>query len=96
MKTSKELRDYMEKHPFCEACGKPAHGIPHHIRTRGAGGRDNPENLLRLCWKCHFGIAHGPGGIRELIEYFPHLREKVLKVKPALSAIILKRGGTFY
>ncbi|WP_416341297.1 HNH endonuclease signature motif containing protein [Sporomusa sphaeroides] len=39
----------------CEVCGAPAHGIgPHHIITRGAGGADIPENLIQLCWTCHY------------------------------------------
>jgi len=90
MKLSKEIKQYMKDHPNCEACGNSAYGLPHHIKTRGAGGDDGPENLLRLCWSCHYGIVHSPGGIRQLIETFPHLREKVLAQKPALAVIMLK------
>jgi hypothetical protein len=39
--------------PYCELCGSPAHGWPHHIKTRGAGGKDVPENLIQLCALCH-------------------------------------------
>ena len=39
----------------CEVCGAPTNGIgPHHIITRGAGGSDIPENLIQLCWTCHY------------------------------------------
>jgi hypothetical protein len=91
MKITKELREYMKKHPLCEACGRPAYGLPHHIRHRASGGGDDPSNLLRLCADCHYGIVHGPAGIKGLIETFPHLREKILKVKPALAVIITKQ-----
>jgi len=30
-----------------------------HIRSRGAGGSDTPENTRILCPKCHMG-EHGP------------------------------------
>jgi len=38
----------------CEICGAPAHGRPHHIITVGAGGPDIKENLIQLCWRCHY------------------------------------------
>ncbi len=42
------------RQPWCEVCGRPAHGQPHHIVTVGAGGPDIPENLIQLCWDCHY------------------------------------------
>lgn len=39
--------------PYCEICGSPAYGWPHHIKTRGAGGREDSWNLIQLCEKCH-------------------------------------------
>ncbi len=38
---------------YCEYCGKPAYGWPHHIKTRGAGGKDDRKNLIQLCGECH-------------------------------------------
>ena len=39
----------------CEVCGAPTYDIePHHITTRGASGPDIPENLIQLCWTCHY------------------------------------------
>jgi len=37
---------------FCEAC---LMGLAerHHIKSRGAGGSDSPENILWLCRTCH-------------------------------------------
>jgi len=44
-----------ERKPYCEVCGAPGHGEPHHIITRGSGGPDIPENLIQLCYTCHYG-----------------------------------------
>lgn len=32
--------------------------VPHHVRTRGAGGKD--ADTVPLCWE-HHEAAHGPG-----------------------------------
>lgn len=38
-------------------CERPGCGLlasdKHHIRTRGAGGTDDPENIIYLCRSCH-------------------------------------------
>ena len=86
MKISKEIKDYMKQHPFCEACGEKAQGLPHHIKTRGSGGTDSPDNLLRLCHHCHFDIVHSKGH-RKLIELYPHVADKIYKVHPGLKEI---------
>lgn len=41
----KEIR----KLGYCQICGSRRNLEVHHIRTRGAGGRDVPENLVLLC-----------------------------------------------
>ena len=77
-KVTSALVDYVERHPFCEACGQPGHGLPHHIQSTGAHGRiDEDWNLLRLCFDCHYGIVHGLPGIRGLIEQYPRIAGKV-------------------
>ncbi len=38
---------------YCEICGAPAFGWPHHIKTRGAGGKEDPWNLIQLCGQHH-------------------------------------------
>lgn len=43
----------------CELCGRPCAGEPHHIKTRGAGGSDVPENLIQLCGRCHRAAHDG-------------------------------------
>ena len=90
MRGNRKLKEYIKTHPTCEACGRMAHGLPHHIKHRGAGGSDEPDNLLRLCHWCHYGLVHSSPGIRGLIEQYPHLRRKVLKAKPALAVIMIK------
>lgn len=57
--------------PFCELCGAPAYGWPHHIKTRGAGGKEDPWNLIQLCANHHTGeegIHLGRISRRTLIE----------------------------
>jgi hypothetical protein len=52
------------KKEYCEVCknstlrnGKIID--PHHIYTKGASSPDIPENLIQLCWDCHYEKAHG-------------------------------------
>lgn len=54
--------------PYCELCGSPAQGWPHHIRTRGAGGKEIKNNLIQLCGQCHRKVHDGKIKRRELIE----------------------------
>ena len=59
-----------ERKPRCEVCGKPSHGAPHHIVTVGAGGPDIAENLIQLCWDCHYGeVPAGKLSKRRLFEF---------------------------
>jgi len=57
--------------PYCELCGSPAYGWPHHIKTRGAGGKEDKWNLIQLCGECHVGkesVHAGKISRRTLIE----------------------------
>lgn len=38
----------------CTVCRK--YSEKHHIKTRGSGGSDDPENLLDLCRNCHIEV----------------------------------------
>ena len=38
---------------YCENCGKTGYTEEHHIKTRGAGGKDIALNKIRLCVPCH-------------------------------------------
>ena len=39
--------------PRCEICSLLAMRHPHHIVSRGAGGSDDPANLIWLCAQHH-------------------------------------------
>ncbi len=82
MKIRQEVQDYMTQHPNCEACGQPVgeSAVPHHIRSRGAGGSDEWANLLRLCYDCHYGEWPGLGPSK-FIEKYPKCFNKVSAVK---------------
>jgi len=46
-------KNYQSFEP-CLACGEEfTDRMYHHIRTRGAGGKDEPHNLISLCQKHH-------------------------------------------
>jgi hypothetical protein len=54
--------EYWAAHPACEVCGAESQPC-HHLRTRGAGGQDTPENLLALCVQ-HHRMIHNVGDIQ--------------------------------
>jgi 5-methylcytosine-specific restriction endonuclease McrA len=37
----------------CQVCGSSWMPQIHHIKSRGSGGDDVPENLICLCVACH-------------------------------------------
>ena len=57
----KTYRDYFDLTPddrvMCEYCNKQEAVDVHHIQPRGAGGKNNIENLIALCRDCHT-LAH--------------------------------------
>lgn len=57
----------------CEVCGAVADA--HHIVSRGAGGSDEPYNLISLC-RQHHGDYHQVGWVK-FLEWFPALGPKV-------------------
>ena len=60
----------------CEVCQSQAVDI-HHIEARGMGGsnnRDNIDNLMALCRKCH--LQHGD--IKEHKEWLKDIHQKKL------------------
>jgi len=49
---------YIEAHPNCERCGKPATDV-HHVIPFAVGGPElDPDNLMALCDECHATEAH--------------------------------------
>ena len=65
---------YAMEHTVCEACRGDAE-LPHHVRTRAAGGDDDAANLLGLCTLCHRRI-HSLG-VRRFSFLYPALRDKM-------------------
>ena len=54
----------------CVLCGRPGPGLHlhHFLHTRGAGGKDVPENLAALCGVCHAEVHQAPERKRALAE----------------------------
>lgn len=73
-KYSKEYTDFWIHHAFCEICYNYS-SAPHHIRTRGAGGTDEPGNLLALC-TTHHTEAHTMG-IQSFANKYEQFYEKI-------------------
>ena len=48
----------------CELCGSTTGLQKHHIVKRSQLGKDNPANLILLCWHCHHSTTgvHGREG----------------------------------
>jgi len=52
-KSARARAEYRSKHYCCEICGGRMGLQIHHLKTRGAGGGDEPSNLIVLDMKCH-------------------------------------------
>lgn len=53
-------RDYYQ----CQICYRSYphddHGLHcHHVKSYGAGGSNDPSNLVTLCWECHTKVHNG-------------------------------------
>ncbi len=57
-KKSKKTREKARK-DCCEYCGKYGSVEVHHIKSKGSGGQDTPENLVSLCGVCHTKVHNG-------------------------------------
>ena len=82
--SKRQIEEYRKTHCYCEACGSNIDCEVAHIRSKGAGGTDDPDNLLYKCWQCHHNVWHSMGP-RAFVRMFPHLRAKVLKMKSKLE-----------
>lgn len=90
---STEYAEYWVAHCYCEICNEPI-VPPHHIRTRGAGGGDNPGNLLGLCAE-HHTEAHK--GVLRFAHNHQQLHDKVyaaldIVLEPDALNIFVGRG----
>ena len=79
---------YWASHVTCEVTGcAEASEAPHHLRTRGAGGRDDAGNLLALC-VIHHRQAHD-AGVRTFAARYPALKGKIYKALEAEKKVSL-------
>ena len=46
-------KSYLEDHPFCVMCGRPASIVDHVVPIRQGGEPLDDDNLQSLCWSCH-------------------------------------------
>lgn len=53
----------------CRLCGSTWNLHLHHIKRRGAGGKDTPKNRVWLCWKCHGEVHTTHDPFRRLLEH---------------------------
>ena len=47
---------------------------PHHLTSRGAGGGDEPENVISMCRDHHNEVEAPWGGLARMIQKYPRLR----------------------
>ncbi len=90
-KYSKQYTDYWIHHSFCEICHNFS-AAPHHMRTRGAGGGDEPGNLLALC-HAHHVEAHTMG-VMSFADKYSQFFEKIiaaLSERDAINIFVTKR-----
>lgn len=68
--------DWWLRHLRCEVpgCGLRS-AAPHHIRSRGSGGDDNPVNLVALCTNHHTEIHQL--GVGEFARRYPAMAAKI-------------------
>ena len=81
---------------FCEVCMHPPLNDAHHLRTRGAGGDDSPENLMALCRKCHtewhmigiksFVLKQNLQNIIDISEIYPKRKTPLFKDPEILNS----------
>jgi hypothetical protein len=71
---------------YCEVpgCGSLAEA-PHHLRTRGAGGKDDAGNLLALC-AMHHRQVHDAGAETFAARY-PKLGGKIRAAREAKKSV---------
>ena len=57
VKDKKLLLSYAKD--YCELCGGPYGLQRHHIKTKGARGGDEHDNIIMLCVYCHRSVHDG-------------------------------------
>ncbi len=83
-KYSKEYTGYWIHHAFCSICGNYS-AAPHHIRTIGAGGGDEPGNLLSLCTTHHKEVH--TMGVMSFADKYSQFFDKIIMALSERDAI---------
>ena len=63
----------------CSVCSHPPPSDCHHFKSKGAGGKDNLDNLMPLCRKCH-NHFHQIGALQWCLKYLA----KVQQIRPLM------------
>jgi hypothetical protein len=50
---------YQRDNYHCRHCNNTMGLHPHHIKYKSAGGSDELDNLVCLCWVCHRAVHNG-------------------------------------
>ena len=69
----------------CEKCGAVTYCHPHHIVPQSAGGGDDIDNCLSLCFDCHVGdrgIHNGCWSVGDLVD-----EDMLMKLKKRYGVI---------
>ena len=67
-------RDFIRRQP-CAACKAPQPSDPAHIKSRGAGGKNEDWELMPLCRPCH--IMQHKVGWKKMAEMFPGVLDEL-------------------
>lgn len=86
--TEKEVyKQIVDKEPYCQLCGSCYELHIHHIIYRSQGGLTIPENLIRLCCRCH-RLVHS-----NKREWLPKLLERQHSIYGNFEEKDLKRSN---
>lgn len=76
-------RDSIDGCPCCIWCGQPSpegKGLHlHHVKFRSQLGRDEANNLVTLCFKCHMKLHDGDKEIAEYVKGYLKENEECIK-----------------
>jgi 5-methylcytosine-specific restriction endonuclease McrA len=71
----------------CIVCGQSPSDID-HIKTRGSGGGDNPNNLLTVC-RVHHSERHSLG-LRRFVEKHSQVRRELIAKGWKFDPVLLR------
>ena len=49
----RKRKEFLDEHPFCASCGRPAEVVDHIVPVRQGGALLDDDNLQSLCQACH-------------------------------------------